>query len=431
MDTPTSGVTTDVEARLSFLASCLPPVVCFANDWSGDPTSKHHLMRQLSRYTRVIWVEASGMRVPKLTSAADWLRMLRKLRGAIDLGKRSSRQSQSENVTVISPLTVPIPGNHIAEMVNFWIYRRALRRLLGADGTPLMWVYTPTVAPHVDKFKSAGIVYHCVDRWWEFTEYDSEVMRRCHRQLCDVADLVLASSVELMNDCIEGGADPVLLRHGVDWDHFASGLANMPERPYDLAHVPGKIIGFFGLLHDWIDQELLLDVAKSRPRDTVVLIGKARTDIGRLLQQGNVVWLGQKPFTELPTYAAHFDVALIPFELNALTLAVNPIKLLEYLSAGVPTVATALPEIVALTGRPGLHIGRSSEEFTAIVNSLLDRDETARRSEISAAQREDSWAGRCVIALESLAVRLKDSFPAPLTSPHDGLIAPTSNRSTR
>jgi glycosyltransferase involved in cell wall biosynthesis len=408
----------DLEARLAALTAGLPPVVCFANDWNGDPTSKHHIMRTLCRHVPVLWVESSGMRRPSFTSPADLRRIAGRLGSAFGGRRRSpaaapmaggeSGPPKATGVTVISPLSVPLPGNRAAEYANGRIYERAVQRALPRAGgeAPIIWVYVPTVAPYLDQIPHSRLVYHCVDRWWAFSEYDGAVMRRHHADLCRRADLVFASAAELLEDCREFAPDARLMPHGVDWDHFARAALDPPPRPADIADIRGPILGFFGLIHDWIDQDLLGALADANPEATLVLIGKARVDTTTLLARPNVRWVGQKPFAALPAYAAAFDVALVPFVQNELTAAVNPIKLLEYLSAGVPVLATALPEIVRLAPREGLAVAADTAGFLAAATGLLTTPLTAaRRREISAAQRSESWLGRCVSMMEQLRTR--------------------------
>lgn len=369
------------------------PIVCFANDWRGDPTSKHHIMRTLAAHTEVLWVESSGMRRPGLT-LADGRRILDKLRRA-----RSPVTAATGPVRVISPLSVPLPGWRLAERANARLYRRALAGagvVPGGDPAPLLWVYTPTVAPYLAGIERAGLVYHCVDRWWAFGEYDEAVMRAHHVALCRGADVVFASSEELVRDCAAFTDDVHLVRHGVDWAHFARAALDPPGEPADLVDVRGPVLGFFGLIHDWIDQALLVRVADAFPDATLVLIGKTRVEVGELSRRPNVRLLGQKSYDDLPAYAARFHVGLIPFVLNELTRAVNPIKLREYLSAGVPVVSTALPELAVYEGSDRVRIAGDADAFIAAIGQLLARRDTPE-ARAAAARRMvgESWLGRC------------------------------------
>src|SRR5206468_9422728 len=132
------------------------------------------------------------------------------------------------------------------------------------------------------------------------------------------------------------------VRHGVDVDHFSRALDPSTEVPAEMRGLPGPVIGFFGLLADWVDVPLVAALAASRPEWSFVLVGKAASDVGALQRLPNVRLLGRKPYAELPRYCKGFDAAVLPFKVNTLTLRANPLKIREYLAAGLPVVATPL-----------------------------------------------------------------------------------------
>lgn len=370
------------------------PIVCFANDWKGDPTSKHHIMRIYSTSTDVLWVESAGMRRPKLLAGRD-------LRRIVDRVRKAARWAShgGDRVHVVSPLGIPLPGSDIASKINGLLYRRAVRRAaarLEWDSDPLLWVFTPTVSGYLQGMRRRGLVYHCVDRWWEFKEYDRAVMLRHHVRLCEEADVVFASAQALLDDCRPHSKNAYLIPHGVDWEHFASAACSPQERPSDMADIRGPVIGFFGLIQEWIDQELIYKTAIAFPHATIVLIGRAMVDVGRLTAVPNIRLLGQRSYDQLPAYCAAFDVGIIPFVLNDLTAAVNPIKLREYLSAGIPTVASALPEVRLLQDHPRVRVGENAEEFIAAVQDFLETaDDRDSRRKAALEMSSESWVGRC------------------------------------
>ena len=371
----------------------MPAVVAFANDWGTDPTSKHHLMRLLAERTDVLWVEASGMRRPTATKGADWQRIgkkLRKMMGGLRPG--------APGLTILSPPALPFPTSATARGINARLYRGAIRgalRKMRRGPDPLLWIYTPTVARYLDALPSRGLVYHCVDRWWAFSEYDTDEMMRCHEILCRRADHVFVSSRELEQDCVQFTNRVTYVPHGVDWNHFHRAVAVPLQRPTDLGLASRPIVGFVGLIDDWIDLDVIVRTAVANPHADVVLIGASRVPMDSLASLPNVRVLGRKPFADLPAYLATFAVALIPFKINDLTLAVNPIKLREYLSAGVPVVTSALPELLPFRGHDGVDVVDDSDAFVAAVTRRLSaRPDHAQRCNLSESMRTESWSGR-------------------------------------
>jgi glycosyltransferase involved in cell wall biosynthesis len=202
-----------------------------------------------------------------------------------------------------------------------------------------------------------------------------------------------------------------LVMHGVDHSNFVTAL-DSSERPDDLP--AGSIIGFFGLLSEWFDQSLVLAVARKLPDAQVVLIGDADVDVEALRGQPNIHLLGPRRFAELPRYIAHFAVGIIPFAVNELTRAVNPVKLREMMAAGCPVVSTALPEVERYAGtaalaegeRGGVRVVADEIEFIEAVRTWIEAPATlSERETIShhvAAETWESKTGEILQLIEAL-----------------------------
>jgi glycosyltransferase involved in cell wall biosynthesis len=149
------------------------------------------------------------------------------------------------------------------------------------------------------------------------------------------------------------------------------------------------VIGFFGLIADWVDLDLIRFLAESRQDWNFVLIGKQVADTRVLQGLQNVHLLGSKPYALLPNYAKAFDAAILPFVVNELTLAANPLKLREYLAAGLPVVSSAIPEAEKLQNI--VHIGRNKREFLDQLQSIVNSGNTGPQMSISQHMDSESW----------------------------------------
>jgi glycosyltransferase involved in cell wall biosynthesis len=365
-------------------------IVCFANDWSADPTSKHHLMRRLAATNRILWVEAAGMRAPSLRRPGDLHRLLGKARAMW----RRPRQVLP-TLYVYSPPVLPFPASRLARAINRLIYpavvRRQLRRL-GLSSAPVLWTFTPHVAPYLAGLERRLLIYHCVDRWSAFADYDGALMDRWEAELCARADVVFASAADLVERCRRWSERVHYIPHGVDHAHFARALDAGPL-PDELRAIPEPRIGFFGLIHEWIDLPLLAALADRAPY-SFVLIGEAKVDLGDLTARPNVFHLGRRSYDSLPDYCRGFHAAIVPFRTNELTRSVNPVKLREYAAAGLPVVSSDLPEV-----RRCVDVASCADGLDAWLAELeravaRGREPRERRAQ-SARVREQDWAAIC------------------------------------
>lgn len=340
-------------------------IVCFSNDWDGDPLSKTHIMRILSRRNRVLWVNSLGNRTPRAT-AADAARAWKKLRDA----GRGVREVEP-NIHVLAPLYVPAYGSEAVRAVNRTLLRAQVRRAMRMLGMarPISWSFLPSAAPVAGTLGEERVIYHVVDEFSAFSDASAHVAD-LERRMLRRADLVIASSERLLAAKRAVNPRTVLVRHGVDHAHFARALDPTVRVPDDLARLPRPVIGFFGLIADWIDLELVRAVADAHPAASVVLIGKVIASTAALAGARNVHLLGRRSYAELPAYCRGFEVAITPFRLNELALAANPLKAREYVAAGLPNVCTDLPELRAI---PGCTVARSREAFVEEVGRWLGR----------------------------------------------------------
>lgn len=367
--------------------------VIIANDWAAgrdNPTSKHRIAHELARRgAKVLWVEGSGMRQPSLGSSSDRSRIWRKIKSALRGARRDESLSDAQ-VWVLAPPLLPLPHLAWVRVMNGWIARSWAAFSAWRHGfrRPALINYVPIMAEAMPGWRGFRL-YHCVDRWDAFGTYNSAIMGEMDARCCRYADAVAASSEDLLNRCLRHNPNVTLVLHGVDQAHFSRAL-EPSARPDDLP--PGPVIGFFGLLSEWLDYPLILDLARTYPQAHVVLIGRADVDVTGLRDVPNLHLLGPRPFRDLPRYIAHFTVGLIPFVINELTIAVNPIKLREMLAAGCPVVSTALPEVVRFSGQAGVHVAHNRQEFLDQVGQVLAQPALPeQRRAMSEAMLSETW----------------------------------------
>lgn len=362
-------------------------IICFSNDWDGDPLSKKHIMQRLARNNRVLWVNSIGNRNPT-ASVHDFKRILTKLRQFI----RGARQVQ-QGIHVFSPIVVPFHGNVAARWINRkalrWSIQRACRKLGFRD--PITWTFVPASAEVVGTLGERKLIYHCVDEFSEFTGTDKAAILQLERRLMEKSDYVIVSSDLLYENKRCHNPDTFLVTHGVDVAHFRRACDKALAVPPEIARLPHPVIGFFGLIADWVDLPLIARMARARPHWSFALIGKIQlgTDTSSIDKLSNVHVFGQKPYDALPAFAKGFDVAILPFVMNELTLAANPLKLREYLAAGLPVVATAIPEADKL--KHILHVARNEDQFLEEIQQIVDSGNTGPRLSVSEEMDSESW----------------------------------------
>lgn len=360
-------------------------IICFSNDWDSDPLSKKHIMSRLAKHNRVLWINSIGNRRPTV-SAHDAKRIIKKLKDFT----RGHRQV-GEQIFVYSPIAVPLHSSAVARWLNRkalgWSVKRVARRL--GFRNPVTWTFEPASAEVVGALGEGALVYHCVDEFSEFTGTDKAALLELERKLIEKSDCVIVSSDRLYDRKRTHNPKTFLVTHGVDVAHFRKACDAATQIPADMTDLKGPVIGFFGLIADWVDLELVRFLAEKQPGWNFVLIGKSTTDTRMFDGMSNVRLLGPKPYSELPAYAKAFDVAILPFVVNELTLAANPLKLREYLAAGLPVVSAAIPEAEKLSA--ALRIGRDKNSWLTELQEIIKSGKTGPQLAISRKMDVESW----------------------------------------
>lgn len=359
--------------------------IVFSDDWGRHPSSCQHIMKHFLPENRIVWVNTIGVRSPQLT-AYDIKRSLEKILSWVNNGK-APEHNRRTNPVLLNPLIIPYNQFDLIRRFNKKSVINKVGKHMAAYGIekPVVLTTFPNTADYVRAFGEAVHIYYCVDDFTNWPGVDKKLIKSMEDSLIERCDIVFATSRELCIRKERNGKKPVLLFHGVDFEHF-----NMSRKEDELTDIPKPIIGFFGAVSSWLDFNLIKGIASKRPEWSFVFLGAVDTDVSLLAGIRNIYLNGMVPYEKLPSYAAAFDVGIIPFQVNELTASVNPLKLLEYLACGLPVVSTALPEVLKFSDV--VYIAENAGGFISAIEKALSENSgnlKSRRVEIA---KSYSWA---------------------------------------
>lgn len=356
-------------------------IICFSHlRWDFVWQRPQQLLSRLAQGARVFFVEEP---VTNTESYGEHLH--------VDKGQGT------ENVRVVR-LVQPVKAHRWighGDPATQHSYETLLRGFLKQEGVvdPILWFYTPMALPFAKTLPHAGIVYDVMDELSTFKDAPEELLERADT-LLKRADLVFAGGPSLWRARVGNNPNLHHFPSGVNEAHFARAARPGVKRPADLEGLSGPIVGYFGVIDERMDLELLGYLARERPDWQLVMLGPVvKIEEGDLPQAPNLHYLGMKAYEALPDYLAHFDVALIPFAINEATEFLSPTKTLEYLAAQKPVVSTPIPDVTQLYGEV-VRVGATPEAFLQAVETTLAENSAAKaqRSERAKALLERySW----------------------------------------
>ena len=298
------------------------------------------------------------------------------------------------NITVLQS---PFPASRWHE--GDWVdaeRRRLVRGVLAGPlgeefREPVQWFYDPmAVTAFAGQMGEMAIVYDCMDELSQFKGAPPELVKR-ERQLLTMADVVFAGGPKihrakspLHSNCHSYGC-------GVDVAHFGLARNGGAVTPADIAHLDGPVLGFFGVVDERMDYELVAKLADAEPSWNIVIVGPhTKIEDMALPQRANLHWMGGRDYAQLPHYASRFNVCLMPFALNAATEYINPTKALEYIATGRPVVSSAVEDVV-LQFSQVVAVAASHEDFIAACRCALQGADPERLRRGIELAGQNSW----------------------------------------
>jgi len=362
-------------------------VIFGSNYWDGPPGTPRQITEVLAGSNRILYVEppASYIHLREFARNRVWYRWM-----------FGVRQEKPSLLVYTPPPSLPWKTRwHLSNDITQRYLAPFLRRVMERTGMhhPILLTFLPHHYDLVERLPHRLICYYCVDEWTALSKFvNPPTIRSYEDHLATKADLIFATARSLADRLRHRNPETYLVPNGTNFELYHRACDPKLSVPADLQSIPRPILGFSGLFDFRLDQSLLSDLARAKPEWSFVFVGSRVVNTRRLREFPNVHFLGSKPVGELPAYFKAFDVALIPYELNAMTVSIYPAKLNEYLAAGLPVVATRLPELINLD--PMVRVADSSADFLRKVErALIDDCACERQARIEFA-RKNTWEER-------------------------------------
>jgi UDP-galactopyranose mutase len=347
------GVPVESEAEPSAPDPQPATLICFSHlRWNFVFQRPQHLMSRFARDTDVIFWEEP-----------------------IEIGARETAYLQVREVEDAKNVRVAVP--HLPAGMPGDAREAALSRLLDAHtasirGPLIAWYYTPMMLPFSRDIDADLTVFDAMDELSKF-KFAPEHLLELEQELIDKADIVFTGGTSLYEAKKDRHPNVHCFASSVDRAHFAKARAKQFD-PADQEDLPRPRLGFYGVIDERFDTELLDKVAAMRPEWSFVMVGPVvKISEEDLPKRPNIHYLGGKTYAELPAYLSGWDVALMPFAMNESTQFISPTKTPEYLAGGKPVVSTPVRDVVRTYGElEGVKIASTREEFVAACDEALE-----------------------------------------------------------
>jgi glycosyltransferase involved in cell wall biosynthesis len=367
-------------------------IIVMSSDWGRHPGPIQHITELFARRNRVLWVSGIPIRGPRPR--------LRDLQRIVEKGRKmfatyTDTHTRPIPVTEIHPFFVPFYDLASVRRYNDRMLKSAVVKKVEelSFHDYILFPTNPMTAGVVGRLGESSSHYLCIDDYGA-NEGAFRCLGRLEGEMLQKVDSSWSMSDVLFKTRIPKSGENHFFPEGVDLEHFKSGKP-LPEA---LAEIKRPIVGYAGLLASWVDFRLIVQCAKAYPDVSFVILGAAKVDISMLTKEPNIHCLGHVPYELLPHYLEAFDVGLIPRRINRLTVAMNPLKLLEYMAMGMPVVSTNLPEVKKLGEL--VYVAEESEQFVRFLGEALKDNAPERKRARRAVAERFSW--------HSIAERISD-----------------------
>lgn len=284
----------------------------------------------------------------------------------------------TEKLHVLQPYVKDIES--IIDILPVYIKNKAI---------PVGWFYSASFSPLLEQINFETIVYDCMDELSLFKGAPVHLINQ-EKYLMAHADIVFTGGKSLYESKKQLHSNVYCFPSSVDEEHFAQALNGISPAA-DIASLPKPIVGYYGVIDERIDLDLLHKCAKKLPNVSFVMIGPlAKIEDADLPKENNIHYLGMKSYNELPHYLKAFDIAMMPFALNDATKYISPTKTLEYMAAGKPIISTKITDVVRDYSQ-SVTLIENEGEFCDAIETLLTKKRLEMEMEYNKILEKTSW----------------------------------------
>jgi len=367
-------------------------IICISSvDWDPIWTRKQQVMSRLPKSNKILYVEPPITLLSPFKDRAAWSKWSAWFKGIRKL---------NDNIYLYSPPIILPFGNKyrfINRLNQWWIsvfLGMAISKLNLSN--PILWTYMPNTADLLDFVGHRKLlVYDCVDEHSEYTGIiDKSVMTAMEIDLMGKCDIVFVTAEGLYRAKKDYAQTIYFLPNAANIQHFMKAQDPDTPVPEDIATIPGPIVGFVGVIQDWIDLDLIKETAAAHPEWSVVMVGPVGVgiDVSALKALPNIYFLGRKDLRDLPGYIKAFNVCINPFKINELTDKVSPLKFYEYLASGKPIVSVKMPGVNNFSDV--VEIADNAIEFIGGLERSINEDSPQKIQARLQRAEENSWEKR-------------------------------------
>lgn len=377
-------------------------IICFSNiDWGFIFQRHQHMMNAFlksSHINKIIYVETLGSRKVKF-NREDITRVFNKL---ISIIKKNSKKKDHDDslkfdITILSPIAIPIMNSFfykINELLLNWKLSRATKKIGLKDENIIAWVNLshPSIYNFIKKRSFNKVVYDCIDDIKSIPNMNNDIVEY-EKKLIKEADVVFATATSLYKMCKRYNENVHMLPNAVPEEFIGCKYQMIKDSRQ-------KIVGYVGTVYEWFDDDILYECVQKYKNVDFYLVGPIRINIDRFAEFKNVKFIGKVDYGLVEKYIESFDVCLIPFKINELTINTNPVKVYEYFAKGKPIVTTNLPELD--TYEDYLYIARDRQDFLKCLDRALNEKNEYNVKERIRIARENTWDIRVKNAWEKV-----------------------------